>query len=52
MGISSVCEIKDCENAPLIFCAGVWICGECMVKWNKSQNLITKRRMEEVINGS
>lgn len=52
MAISNTCSIEGCNNMPFISCGGNWICGECMVKWNKAQSNSMKNQMEMVINGS
>ena len=32
------CEVPNCPNKGWILVANRWICGECLVKWHKSQN--------------
>lgn len=32
------CEIPKCPNKGWILVANRWICGGCLVEWNKSQN--------------
>jgi hypothetical protein len=49
MGIPNTCEISGCNNPPLIAYAGSWICGECMSKWNKINNMDMKRKMEKIL---
>ena len=51
MGIPNICAISGCDNPPLLAYAGQWICGECMVKWNDTQNKGMMKRMEEAVNG-
>lgn len=44
-----ICDIEGCKNGALVYMLGKYICGECVVKWDKKQKEETFKKMEEEI---
>ena len=51
MGISNICAVDGCENTPLMNLFGQWVCGDCVVIWNKKNEARQRKEFEEVLNG-
>ena len=46
------CAIEGCNNGALILFSGKWVCGECIVKYDKMVKEQSFNKMQEVMNGN
>jgi hypothetical protein len=44
-----ICIISNCNNPALILYCGEWICGECLVKFDKLMNEDNLKKLKEVL---